>query len=321
MLSGNVLVADNSRAVFHDDGGKPAIGGPDNLLHIGLGTPRRIEPGQTMGMRGFAYVDQDDLRVFFMDPFSETLLNMSIAPAITPTMATLIAEDVDYDGQTEYVGLKRLNTVTMAVYVVDFNDDTLIEHSFPGVSGTLLGLGDFDGDTLFDAAIRVNGGDWVITLGLGTGTVIGTFDVDSSLRSHAAVGRFSDPAADQIVLTNDSHVWVVSGNGTCNLNMTHAYPVGINLFNYGGGLSDVAIADNLGRLTLYQGTDLAQVFQTFVGPVGGQLYSITGNFTGDAQEDIVTVSRNWNVAQFMDGSNGTIIRETVGISANEQVLQ
>jgi len=321
MLSGNVLVVDKSGSVFQEDVGTPAIGGPDNLLHVGLGAPRRVEPGRTMGISGFAYVDADDLRVFFMDPFSEILLNMSIAPAVTPTYWTLTAEDVDYDGQTEYVGLKRLNFGTLAVYVVDFNDDTLTEHSFPGVGGTLLGLGDFNGDTQFDAAINVDGGNRTITIDLSAGTVIGTFDVDGTIRDHSAIGRFSDPAADQIVLSNESHVWVVNGDGTCNLNMTHAYPVGINLLNYGGGLSDVAIADNLGRLTLYQGTDLAQIFQTFVGPVGGQLFSITGNFTGDAQVDIVTVSRNWNVAQFMDGSNGTIIRETVGISANVQVLQ
>ncbi len=321
LLSGNVLVVDKTGSIIHEDVGTPAIGGPDNLIHIGLGSPRRVEPGRTMGISGFAYVDTDDLKVFFMDPFSDTSLNMSIAPAVTPTYSALIAEDIDGDGQTEFIGLKRPDFVTVIVYIADFNDDTLTQHSFPGVSGTLLGTGDFNGDTQLDLAINVNGGDWTITMDLSTGTVIGMYDVDSNLRDSVAIGRFSDPTTDQIVMSNDSHVWVVNGNGTCNLSMTHAVPREITLLNYGGGLSDVAITDNLGRLTLYQGMDLSQIYQTVVGPAGGQIYSITGNFTGDAQDDIVAVSRNWNVAQFIDGSNGMIAKEAVGVSAYANVLE
>jgi hypothetical protein len=103
--------------------------------------------------------------------------------------------------------------------------------------------------------------------------------------------------------------------------MTHATPIGIHKFNYGGGLSDIAILDILGELTLYQGSNLAQIYQIGVGPPGGQLYALTGNFTGDGQEDLVVSSASWRLALFINGTNGDIFRETPGVYATAQAFE
>ena len=287
----------------------PAVGGPDNLLHIGLSGSYRAHPGSTMGMRGFAYVNTIEEKIFFTDPFSDISLNMSIGPSVTlPT--TLIVSDIDDDGHDEFLGIKRPFSTTAAVYIADFNDDTFKEWTFPGVSATLLGLGDFNGDSQIDVAVNVNNGDWMITLDLSTGSIIGTSDVGSIFRGYSAIGRFSDPSSDQIVLSNDTHIWLLDGDGTGPLNMSSATTRGIHKLDYGGGLSDFYVEDNLGRIRLYQGSDLSLIYQTTVSPVSGQINSIVGNFTGDSQEDIVAVSTSWNIAQFIDGTNGTIIRTT-----------
>ncbi|MGY5865514.1 MAG: hypothetical protein RTV41_12995 [Candidatus Thorarchaeota archaeon] len=287
----------------------PAVGGPANLLHIGLSGSYRAHPGSTMGMRGFAYVNYIEGRVFFTDPFSDTTLNMSIAPSVTYS-TTLIVSDVDDDGHDEFLGIRRPVPTTAALFIADFNDDTLTEWTFPGVSATILGLGDFNGDTQLDASIVVNGGDWMITLDLSTGSVLGTYDVGSNFRSYSAIGRFSDSSSDQIVLSNDTHIWLFDGDGSGPLNMSTPTTRGIYKFDYGGGLSDFFLVDNLGHLRLYQGSDLSLIYQTTVSPVAGQVNALVGNFTGDSQEDIVAVSTSLSEAQFIDGSNGTIIRTT-----------
>jgi hypothetical protein len=287
----------------------PAVGGPDNLFHIGLSGAYRAHPGSTMGLRGFAYVNTIEQKIFFTDPISDITFNMSIGPSVT-LASTLIVADVDDDGHDEFLGIKRPVSTTAAVYIADFNDDTLTEWTFPGVSATILGLGDFNGDVQIDAAVNVNNGDWMITLDLSTGSILGTSDVGSIFRGYSAIGRFSDTSSDQIVLSNDTHIWLLDGDGTGPLNMSSVTTRGIHKMDYGGGLSDFYVEDNLGNIRLYQGSNFALIYQTTVSPIGGQINSIVGNFTGDSQEDIVAVSTSWDVAQFIDGSNGTIIRTT-----------
>ena len=299
LISGDTHSAATGHNVTPKDASSLSVGAPQNLMHVTL-PPNvyRVAPGRTMGLTGFAYVDTGDELVLFLDPLSGTSFNMSVGPAYA-LYNNLIVEDVDDDGHDEFIGLKRLTSTSLTPYIVDFNDDTLTEWTgLQGVSGTLLGIGDFNGDTSPDLAFIANWApDYSMhTIDLSTGGIIGTFNVGTYLRSHSAIGRFSDPSADQIVLTNDTHVWVVNGDGTCNLNMTHAIPRGILRFNYGGGLSDIVIPDILGDLTLYQGTDLTQIYQIGVSPPGGQLYAKTGNFTGDSQEDIVVSTPNWRLA-------------------------
>ncbi len=300
-----------------------AVGGPENLLHVTLPpSVYRVAPGRAMGLTGFAYVDTGDMIVLFLDPLSGTSFNKSVGPAFA-LYNTLIEEDVDDDGHDEFIGLKRLTSTTLTPYIVDFNDDTVTEWSYTGVSGALLGIGDFDGDTNPDIAMIADWSpnDWMHTIDLSTGGIIGTFNVGTNLRTHSAIGRFSDPSADQVVMTNDTLVWVVNGDGTSTLNMTHAQPIGIEKLDYGGGLSDVVILDILGELTLYQGTNLAQIYQIGVGPPGGQLYAMNGNFTGDGQEDLVVSSANWRLALFINGTNGDIFRETPGVYATAQAFE
>jgi hypothetical protein len=275
-----------------------------------------------MDLNGFAYVNLDGEFVLFTDSSFSVSVNMSVG-TFTTLYSTLVVADVDNDGHDEFIGLKMPTPTTVTPFVVDFNNDTFSEWSFSGVGGYLLGTGDFNGDTKLDIAILVDwsvSGDWVNTIDLSTGNVIGTFDVDGSLQEYSAIGRFSNAVEDQVVLSNNTHVWVVNGNGTCNLNMTHNQAIGLNELDYGGGLSDFIVLDNLGQLSLYQGTNLGLIYQTTVGPASGQLYATTGNFTGDAQQDIVVVSTISLSAKFLDGSNGTVFKETSGVNASTQTF-
>ncbi|MFW9860951.1 MAG: hypothetical protein ACFFEX_00400 [Candidatus Thorarchaeota archaeon] len=324
LISGDANMAAVNSNATPEEASILSVGGPQNLMHVTLPpSVYRVAPARTMGLTGFAYVDTGDELLLFLDPLSGISFNMSVGPAYA-LYNNLIVEDVDDDGHDEFIGLKRLDTTTLTPYIADLNDDTLTEWTgLQGVSGTLLGIGDFNGDTSPDLAFIANWApDYSMhTIDLSTGSIIGTFNVGTYLRVHNAIGRFSDPSADQIVLTNDTHVWVVNGDGTCNLNMTHTTPRGILRFDYGGGFSDIAILDILGDLTLYQGTDLAQIYQIGVGPPGGQLYAKTGNFTGDSQEDIVVSTPNWRLAFFINGTNWEIFRETPGVYATAQSFE
>jgi hypothetical protein len=297
-----------------------AVGGPENLLHIGLPGAYRATPGRTLGMNGFAYVNTEDSRVYFTDPISGTTLNMSIGPTVSTPSSIYLGEDIDDDGQDEFIAIKRPTFSSVDLYIVDFNNDTLIEWPFLGVGASVLGTGDFNGDSQMDVAINVNGGDWMIMMDLSNGAILGLANETGIFRDYSAIGRFSNPLADQIVLTNDTYVWVINGDGSPDLGMSHVVPRGIYKIDYDGGLSDFFITDNLGRLTLYQGSDLSIIYQTIVSPVAGQMQSAVGEFTGDSQEDIVVVSTSWHKAQFIDGSNGTIIRETPNVNAFSQAL-
>jgi hypothetical protein len=323
LISGNESMAILDDFATPDNASSLAVGGPQNLMHVTLPpSVYRVAPGRAMGMTGFAYVDTGDEIVIFLDPVSGISFNKSVGQAYG-LYNILIVEDIDDDGHDEFIGLKLITSTTLTPYIVDFNDDTLTEWTgYQGVSGTLLGIGDFDGDTSPDIAIIA---DWapddsMYTIDLSTGGIIGTFNVGTNLRTHNAIGRFSDPSADQVVLTNYTFVWIVNGDGTSSLNVTHPTVKGIQKIDHGGGLSDFVVMDNLGELTLYQGSNLGVLYQVGVGPPGGQLYALTGDFNGDVQEDLVVSSVNWRLALFMDGTNGSIFRETPGVYATSQAF-
>jgi hypothetical protein len=297
-----------------------AVGGPENLLHIGLPGAYRAIPGRTLGMNGFAYVNTADSKVYFMDPISGLTLNMSVGPSVVPPSSLYLGEDIDNDGDDEFIAIKRPSYTNVTLCIVDFNDDTLLEWPFPGVGASVLGIGDFNGDFQKDIAINVNNGDWMIMMDLSDGSILGTANGIGNFRSYGAIGRFSNPLADQIVLTNDTYISVINGDGSLEFGMNHILPIEIKRIDYNGGLSDFFVVDNLGWLTVYQGTDLSIIWQTVVSPVGGQIQSAVGNFTGDSQEDVVVVSTVWHKAQFVDGSNGTIIRETLNVNAYSQAM-
>ena len=324
LISGNVELATVDRTATTEDASSLSVGGPENLLHVTLPpSVTRVAPGRTMGLSGFAYVDTGDGLILFLDPLSGTSFNMSLGTPYA-LFNSLIVEDIDDDGHDEFIGLKQLTSTTLTPYIVDFNNDTLTEWAgHQGVSGSsLLGIGDFNGDTSPDIAMIA---EWapdntMYTIDLSTGGVIGTFNMGTNLRTHNAIGKFSDPSADQVVLTNNTYVWVINGDGTSSLNVTHPTVKGIQKIDHGGGLSDFIVLDNLGELTLYQGLDLGVIYQIGVGPVGGQLYALSGNFNGDMQEDLVVSSANWRLAFFIDGNNGSVFRETPGVYATTQAF-
>ncbi|TFG28115.1 hypothetical protein EU528_11760, partial [Candidatus Thorarchaeota archaeon] len=311
LLTGVQISTDNSNPIQVENRGIVAAGGPDNLLYIGLPGMYAVTPGATLGMNGFAYVNSAEERIYFVDPISETTIDMAL-PNSYALPPTLLAADVDDDGDMEFLGIRRVTTVIAAVYIVDFDAGTYIEHTFSGVGGTFFGTGDFNGDTQLDVAILVNN-NFLQILDLSTGTTLGTFDSDGILRSYNAIGDFTGATGDQIIVTNKTYTFIINGDGSQALNLSTPEDIReILLFNYDGGFSDIVLIDNSGYATARQGTDLSVIFSTQVGPVSSSNYGVTGNFTGDTQEDIYIQSNGWVTGLFLDGTNGTIIRETPG---------
>ncbi|MHA1930598.1 MAG: hypothetical protein ACTSV2_18665, partial [Candidatus Thorarchaeota archaeon] len=310
LLNGNQLSHNFPTSIEIEETGTTAAGGPDNLLYVGLPGMYTVTPGNTLGMNGFAYVNTAEESVYFVDPLSETTVNMSL-PSSLSFGSQLLAVDVDNNGDIEFIGIRRVTSMVGAVYIVDFDADTYTEHTFNSVATLFYGTGNFNGDTILDVALHVNGSTLFI-LDLATGSSLGSFDPMGTLRGYySAIGQFTGSSTDQIAITNDTHVFIMNGDGTEALNVTVSGTArGIDLFNYGGGFADIIVFDNLGYVTAHQGTDLSVIFSTQVGPVSSASYGVTGNFTGDAQEDIYIQSNGWTTGLFLDGTNGTIIRET-----------
>jgi hypothetical protein len=107
MLTGEANIAALDSIGTPDDSKGLAVGGPENLMHVTLPpSVYRVEPGRTMDLTGFAYVDTGDDRVLFLDPLSGTSFNMSVGPSIG-VYNTLIAADVDDDGHDQYPHCRR----------------------------------------------------------------------------------------------------------------------------------------------------------------------------------------------------------------------
>lgn len=310
LLTG-VQPSTNSSNQFQIEENATIAAGPDNLLYLGLPGTYAITPGTTQGMNGFAYVNTAEERIYFVDPLTETTIDMAL-PAGYSLYTSLLAVDVDDNGDIEFLGLRRVTTLIVAVFIVDFDSDSYVEHTFSGVGATFYDTGDFNGDSQLDVAVLVNN-NWLQMIDLATGTTLGTFDSNGNLRMHYAIGQFTGTANDQIAVTNNTFVYIINGDGSQAVNQsTPEYIRQMKTFNFGGGLSDLVLLDTLGFATARQGTDLSVIFSTQVGPVSQSLYAVVGNFTGDAQEDIYVQSVGWSTGLFLDGTNGTIIRETPG---------
>ncbi|GAG60545.1 unnamed protein product, partial [marine sediment metagenome] len=218
LFTGNQLSTDFSNSLQIEETGTTAAGGPDNLLYVGLPGMYAVTPGNTLGMNGFAYVNTAEERMYFTDPLSETTVDMAL-PSSVMIYSKLLAVDVDNNDDIEFIGIRRVTTVIASVYIVDFDDDTYTEHTFSGVSATLLGTGDFNGDTQLDVALIVNS-NYLLILDLATGSTLGTFDSDGILRTYHAIGQFTGSIGDQIVVTNQTFIYIINGNGTQALNLS-----------------------------------------------------------------------------------------------------
>ncbi|MFW9845077.1 MAG: hypothetical protein ACFFEV_10910, partial [Candidatus Thorarchaeota archaeon] len=311
LLSGIQVSNDSSEQILIQEDVMTSAGRPDNLLYIGLPDTYAVTPGETMGMKGFAYVNTAEERIYFVDPIGETTIDMAL-PSSYSIYSSLLAVDVDDNGDIEFVGIRRVTTTTAAVYIVDFDSDTYDEHTFSSVGAVFYGTGDFNGDTQLDVALFVNN-NYLQIMDLASGSILGTFIADTSLRAYNAIGDFTASSGDEIIVTNQTEIYLIEGDGTQVLNTSVAgYVKGIELFNFGGGFADIVVFDSLGDATARQGSDLSTIFTTKVGPIGQALYGITGNFTADTQEDIYIQSNGWASGLLLNGTNGNIIRETNG---------
>lgn len=294
-----------------------ALASDSNLIVISLTAGSDyIAPGTVQEYRGFAYSDDNNDVLRFVDPVNQVTLNQSIETG-TLEEKTLIGVDIDDDGNTEFLILND-NGTTYQLLVVDFNDESTTTYNVAISQPSGIGTGYFNDDSSLDVAIFIRYG--VIIVDLQTEQLLGNFSlsVGDSFTGYA-IGRFLEPSQDSIALgiwpeSKIANMSVIAGNGSLMGSITFDNTIyGMTKFEYGSELDEVAVTILGGNLTALSPSTMSTIFTT----TGLPSYSIVTNgfLNHDSQEDLIVVPTSIsNRSVFIDGTDGSIIQYTVEIS-------
>ncbi len=278
-----------------------------------------IAPGEIPIGSGFAYIHDETIR--FKDPINQLNDSESIGPGDV-LHETLIGDDIDNDGYTEFLFIMFNFTSTMfSLVIVDFDASSVIGYDclIPGPFEILLG--NFTPDAQTDAAIY--GYDVVLIKDLSDGTDYGFYNPVGDI-TRACVGNFTaTPQHEIAVLSTDwgtekVNLAVISGDGTEikwieHWDKSQAYDIvkvsrrmalddiAITLFD-----QDMFTSDLVG---LY-GNNLTPIFNTKMPEYQGPTFVKAGHFNDDMIEDIVIVPGEWYSAWFYDGFDGKFLRHS-----------
>ncbi|UCH05342.1 MAG: hypothetical protein JSW05_04035, partial [Candidatus Thorarchaeota archaeon] len=293
----------------------------DSLYHYGLPDINiRIAVGEISGYRGFAYVIEEESRLYFVDLINEVTLDIALPAGVKHEGAYLKGYDVDLDGDTEFF-LRNVVDSTYYILMVDIGDATVSEYPMPFIWPAPMGFGIFNGDSYPDLLVQnVNNRDNLLTFDLFANATIGTFNVDWAY-VNPVIGRFTSVARDSIALANQAgasnhrNITIVEADGTQVTNEIFHSPVqDIVTFKHGGGLDEIAAIHSNGYVTVYDGLTLGVVFNRTVDPTSSNnRYIETGDFNADPQDDLVVISRTQEKAFFIDGNLGDPLFEIDGV--------
>ncbi|MGY5852521.1 MAG: hypothetical protein RTU92_03030 [Candidatus Thorarchaeota archaeon] len=274
-----------------------------------------ITVGEVSGNRGFAYILEDESRLYFVDLVQDVSTFIDLPAGVKANGGYMVSYDVDLDGSDEFF-LRNYVDPTYYILMVDINDAIVSEFPMPFIYPAVQGFGIFNGDAYPDLVIQnVNNRDNFLTLDVITNTTIGTFEADYS--TLVAVGHFASASEDSIALVNrvgigsQRNITIVEGDGTQVVNDFTPFLVrDMVTFKHGTGLDEIATYQWNGDLTVYAGLTLGVVFTESVGPLFSNTSFIeTGDFNVDPQDDLVIVNRDLEKAYFRDGNLGSPIRE------------
>jgi len=293
----------------------------DSLYHYGLPDINiRIAVGEIAGYRGFAYVIEEESRLYFVDLFNEGTLDIALPAGVKSEGAYLKGYDVDLDGDTEFF-LRNFANSTYYILMVDIGDATVSQYPMPFIYASPMGFGMFNGDAYPDLLVqnRNNNHDF-LTLDLIANATIGTFNAEYAYVT-PVIGRFTSLTQDSIALVNRAgttsgrNLTVVEADGTQVQNILLAPSIqDMVKFDHLGGLEEIAAIESDGDVVVYSGLTLGVVFtQNVDASSSTSRYIETGDFNGDPQDDLVVISRNQQRAYFRDGNAGSAIREVGGV--------
>ncbi|TFH09476.1 MAG: hypothetical protein E4H14_04395 [Candidatus Thorarchaeota archaeon] len=289
----------------------------ENFIHYSLPTASQpIATGTVSGYNGFAYVDESDNRLYFVDLVQTVTLDIALPVGDKHLGNGLIGHDVDLDGNTEFF-LHNQVGLTYYLLMVDIDNATVSEYEMPFTYPAVQGVGIFNGDAYPDLVIqstssRAN----YLTLDVYSNATLGTFTTIYS--DILCIGRFASTTQDSIAMVNSAgttlyrNITVVNANGTQIVNDIVTTRINdMEVFHYGSGLDELVAFDSDGYTTVYSGPTLGVIYSVLVDLVSSTMsYIVTGNFNLDSQEDFATANRYSEMVYFRNGMDGSYIQET-----------
>jgi hypothetical protein len=279
-----------------------------------------IATGTVQGYHGFAYVIDDEDKLYFVDIINGITLDISLPAGDQDSGSGIIAYDVDNDGDSEFLIRNYVNS-QYYILLVDINDARVSQYPIPFNSPAVVGLGNFSGDAYPDALVKnVNSNNNFMTLDLFGNATIGQFLANYSY-SGVIIGKFASLTEDSIAFVNQAgttlqrNLTLVAADGSQIQSIPLASAIqDMVTFDWHGGLEEIATIQSNGYIVVYSGPSLGVAYTQNVDPLSSSYRSIqTGDFNSDPQEDLLVISRNQETAYFRDGNSGVPIRETSGI--------
>ncbi|MFW9815760.1 MAG: hypothetical protein ACFFEW_07515 [Candidatus Thorarchaeota archaeon] len=298
----------------------------DLLFYSLPDTNIRVATGEISGYRGFAYVIEEESRLYFVDLINEVTLDIALPAGVKGNGAYLKGYDVDLDGDTEFFLRNVVGGINWYILMVDIDDGFVAEYPMPFIWPAPMGFGIFNGDAFPDVLVQnVNNRDNFLTLDVINNLTIGLFNADYAF-VNPAIGRFTGTSSDSIAIVNSMgtsgqrNLTVVEPDGTQVQNILLTPSVqDMVTFNYLGGLEEIATIDSNGDIVVYNGLTLGVNYTQNADPLSSTTRFIeTGDFNVDAQDDLVVISRTQEKAYFRDGNLGFPIREVDGIWTHSQ---
>ncbi len=292
------------------------------LLHYNLpDTNIRIATGEISGYRGFAYVIEEESRLYFVDLINEVTLDIALPVGVKANGAYLKGYDVDLDGDTEFFLRNVVDGSNWYILMVDIDDGVVLEYPMPLIWTAPIGFGIFNGDAFPDLLVQnVNNRDNFLTLDVINNVTIGTFNVDYAY-VNPVIGRFTSASSDNIAIVNSMgtsgqrNLTVVEPDGT-QVWSTLLTPSVQDMvkFDHLGGLDEIATIESDGDIVVYNGSTYGVIYTQNADPLSSTTRFIeTGDFNADAQDDLVVISREQEKAYYRDGTAGGSIRVVDGI--------
>lgn len=280
------------------------------IMEIVLPDRYQIEPGIVDGKLGFAYIVDDMNRIYFVDPINDTTQYMSI-PTGTSQHHSITGKDIDGDGSTEFLFINLVSGSQYALAVADINDGSTFQIYSTILYPSIEVFGDFDNDTGLDVALVDSGMQYVETFDLVSRSIIGKIDAGFQCVDMIASGDYGGTGYDAIaigVISTVHSLRIYLADGTLVDSITHTGLRNIATFDYAGGADDIALVDDYGDFTVYQGSDLSELYSvTYESYSTNQINIVPANLTGDNQNDLYIMHRESQRVYIMNGQNGDII--------------
>ncbi|MFW9850812.1 MAG: hypothetical protein ACFFF4_16920, partial [Candidatus Thorarchaeota archaeon] len=278
----------------------------DNLYTTPTGSlVTTIAPGTVDGFSGYAYYDMDGYRLIFVDPIQGIYYGLPLPSIGTVYQSTLIPYDMDQDTNTEFL-IGHYNGTNWIVLEVDFNDLTVTQYVMSVSKIDEIIVGNYNGDAWPDFAVLDKLSDRIEFYDPDTSAQLGIFNKGVNI-DYVDVGKLAYLIQDSLVVVMNDTVSVVRSDGVELYWTQLPYKIsGVGVFNYSlTNYDDFAIVMDAGPIAAFHGNNLTNIWSRGLSPYSSQPFYIkSGNFTGDSIEDLVVISREHDVAWFVDGASG-----------------